>query len=168
MQRWLILLGLFLGSVGVALAAVTPGSIVTLQAPAVGMVQFLQGTDNAGTYKTLFTAGVGGTASSSGSKCNAMWLTTDDGTATHLVTVQVSRGGIRYGGVAVATTLGQGFVNGTPPLNLFAPTIWPGLPLDSDGNPYLQLMAGDLIQATFATALTAATRISIVVSCGDY
>lgn len=168
MRRWLMFSGLLLGSVGLALAAVTPGSIVTLQAPAVGLVQFLQGTDSAGTYKTLFTAGVGGTPSSSGSKCNALWLTTDDGTATHVVTVQVSRGGIRYGGVAVTTTLSQGFVNGTPPLNLFAPTIWPGLPLDSDGNPYLQLMAGDLLQATYATALTASTRINLVINCGDY
>jgi hypothetical protein len=162
MRRLLLLLCSTLLWVGPAWAAVTPNSIVTMQTPTRGIVQFLQGTDNAGTYKTLYTAGT------NGSKCNALWLTTDDGTASHLVTVQLTNGGIRYGGVAVATTFGQGFVSGTPPLNLMAPTLWPGLPLDSDGNPYIQLMTGDSIQATYATALTAATRINLIISCGDY
>jgi hypothetical protein len=133
-----------------------------MQTPTRGIVQFLQGTDSAGTYKTLYTAGT------NGSKCNALWLTTDDGTATHVVTVQLTNGGVRYGGLAVLTVLSAGFANGVPALNLLAPTLWPGLPLDSDGNPYIQLASGDTLQATFATALTASTRISLVASCGDY
>jgi len=157
----------FLALLGTVLAgpswgAVTPNSPVFMQTPTVGKVQFLQGTDTAGTYKTLYTAGT------NGARCNAMWLTTDDGTVTHLVTVQVVSGGIRFGGVAAATTVSQGFLNGTPPLNLLAPTLWPGLPLDSDGNPYIQLATGDTLQATYATALTAATRINLIVSCGEF
>lgn len=145
-----------------AALAVTPNSIVTMQTPTVGVAQFLQGTDNAGTYKTVFTAGA------SGSKCNGLWSTNDDGTATHVVTLQLTRGGIRYGGVAFTTTLSQGFSPAAPPLNVLSPTLWPGLPLDSDGNPYIQLQSGDSLQATFATALTAGTRINLAVSCGDF
>jgi hypothetical protein len=156
-------LGAFLGFFsGPSWAAVTPNSPVFMQTPTVGKVQFVQGTDSTGTYKTLYTAGT------NGARCNAMWLTTDDGTATHLVTVQVVSGGIRWGGVAALTTVSQGFVSGTPALNLLAPTLWPGLPLDSDGNPYIQLATGDTLQATYATALTAATRINLVVSCGEF
>jgi len=151
-----------LGTALVAQAAVTPNSVVTLQTPTRGLVQFLQGTDTAGTYKTLYTAGT------NGSRCTGMYLTTDDGTATHLVTIQVVNGGVRYGGVALTTALSAGFANGTAALAPMAPTLWPGLPLDSDGNPYLQLVSGDTLQATYATALTAGTRISLVAICGDY
>jgi hypothetical protein len=160
---FLALLGAFLGLLGgQSWAAVTPNSPVFMQTPTVGKVQFLQGTDSAGTYKTLYTAGT------NGARCNALWLTTDDGTTTHLVTVQIVSGGIRFGGVAVTTTISQGFASGTPALNVLAPTLWPGLPLDSDGNPYIQLASGDTLQATYTTALTAATRISLVTSCGEF
>ena len=43
-----------------AFAAVTANSVVTAQTPNRGVVQFLQGTDSAGTYKTLYTAGTNG------------------------------------------------------------------------------------------------------------
>jgi hypothetical protein len=161
MRRLLLLLSSVLLSGGPAWA-VTPNSIVTMQEPKVGVVQFLQGTDNAGTYKTVFTAGA------SGSKCNALWSTNDDSTTLHVLTIQLARGGIRYGGVAVITASNQGYSTGIPALNLLSPTLWPGLPLDSDGNPYLQLQSGDSIQATFATALTTATRINLIISCGDF
>jgi len=162
MMACLALLGAVLG--GTSWAAVTPNSPVFMQTPTVGKVQFLQGTDSAGTYKTLYTAVTPG----NGARCNALWLTTDDGAVAHAVTVQVVSGGIRYGGMTVLTSLNQGFVNGTPALNVFAPTLWPGLPLDSDGNPYLQLAPGDTLQATYTTALTSATRINLVISCGEF
>lgn len=41
-------------------AATTPNSIITVQTPNRGIVQFLQGTDTAGTYKTIYTAGANG------------------------------------------------------------------------------------------------------------
>ena len=42
------------------LAATTPNSVVTAQTPKLAVVQFLQGTDTAGTYKTLYTGGANG------------------------------------------------------------------------------------------------------------
>jgi hypothetical protein len=143
-------------------AATTPNSFVTAQTPNRGIVQFLQGTDVAGTYKTLYTA------AANGSKCNGMYLTSDDATS-HLVTIQLTNGGIRYGGIAINSgTTTPGFANGAPAIQPMSQANWPGLPIDSDTNPYILLVSGDTIQATFATALTSSTRINIYVSCADF
>lgn len=161
MRRILALLLLLLGATS-AHAAVTPNNVITPQLPTRGIVQFLQGTDVAGTYKTLYTAGA------NGSKCNGMWLTTDDATATHLVTVEVVNTAVKYGGTAVTTTLGAGY-NGTAYATDFMSNgAWPGLPTDSEGNPYLFLQSGDTLQATFATALTAGKKVNLVVNCADF
>jgi hypothetical protein len=47
-------------------------------------------------------------------------------------------------------------------------TLWPGLPVDSDGNPYIILVSGDTLQATFATALTSTDFVNIVAQCADF
>ncbi len=145
-----------------ALAAVTANSIVTPQTPSRGIVQFLQGTDSAGTYKTLYTAG------SNGSRCNAIWETNNDGSATHLITIEIVNGGVKFGGVAFNTASNDGYANATPPKNAMDPSVWIGLPRDSDGNPFIALNSGDTLQATFATALTASDKINLVASCADY
>lgn len=153
----------FIGLGGVAaFAATTPNSVVTPQTPNRGIVQFLQGTDSAGTYKTLYTAG------SNGSICKGMVETNNDGSATHLVTVEVVNGGVKYGGMAITTASNDGYANATPAKALMAAGNWPGLPIDSDGNPYIVLISGDTIQATFATALTASDKINIYVACSDF
>ena len=54
---------------------------VLLQTPKVTTQNFVQGTDSAGTYKTLYTAGA------NGSKIVACMLTSTDGSATHVVTL---------------------------------------------------------------------------------
>lgn len=143
--------------------ATSPNSFVTPQTPNRGIVQFLQGTDSAGTYKTLYTAG------SNGSRCYGMWMTTSETSATHLVTVQLISGGVKYGGVSLSTVTSAGFANGAPPQSLMLSNNWPGLPQDQYGNFYLQLISGDTIQATFATALqTSGAVINIVTSCSDF
>lgn len=146
----------------VAWAATTPNSYIAPQTPNRGIVQFLQGTDNAGVYKTLYTSG------SNGSRCYGMWMTSTDSTA-HLVTVQINNASVKYGGTAVTTgTTTPGFANGAPAINLMSAGNWPGLPVDQYGNPYVQLVSGDTIQATFATNLTASNLVNIVASCSDF
>lgn len=154
-------------------AAVTPNSVVTPQVVNRAIVQFLQGTDVAGTYKTLYTAG------SNGSRCVAVQTTNNDGSATHLLTLQIVNGGVKYGGTAVTTISSAGFANGTAPqlitkIPSYSPTIaatglpvWP-LPEDSDNNAYIQLISGDTLQVTFATNLTAAAVINVYASCVDF
>lgn len=147
---------------GVAYAAVTPNSIVTAQTIKRGVVQFLQGTDVAGTYKTLYTAGA------NGSKCFGMVETNNDGSATHVVTVQVFNGAVGYGGTAIISASNDGFINTAPPKAMMSPAAWPGLPIDANGNPFIYLVSGDTLQATFATALTSMDVLNIFVSCVDY
>lgn len=164
MRRLLLAIAAVIGAspVVVALAAVTPNSIVTPQTPLNrGIVQFLQGTDTAGTYKTLYTAG------SAGSYCNSIIMNNNDGSATHLVTLQIVNGGVKYGGVALTTISSAGFVSGTPAQALLSPTLWPGLPVDGNGNTYITLASGDTLQATYATALTSTDLINIYAVCGD-
>jgi hypothetical protein len=159
--------------IGAAEAAVTPNNIVTPQVVNRGIVQFLQGTDVAGTYKTLYTAGA------NGSRCVAIMTTNNDGSATHLLTLQVVNSAVKYGGAAVTTISSAGFANGAPAqlitkvpsLNPVVASsglpLWP-LPEDSDGNGYLQMISGDTLQVTFATNLTAATLINVYASCVDF
>jgi hypothetical protein len=163
MNRIIAAIGLVVLIATSAEAATTPNSVITPQTPNRGIVQFLQGTDTAGTYKTLYTSGA------NGSKCFGMWSTNNDETATHLITVQVVNATVFYGGTSITSTLGAGFLTGIPPINLVSAINWPGLPLDSDGNPYILLISGDTIQATYATALSDASDvINIVASCADF
>jgi hypothetical protein len=153
-----------------ALAATTPNSIVAPQTPNRGILQFLAGSDSAGTYKTLYTAGA------NGSICNGIVLTSND-PASHLVTLQLVSSAVKYGGTALnsGTTL-PGFANAVPPINVMSQSnpaasvvgIWPGLPLDQNGNPYITLNSGDTLQATFATTLTTSDFVNLIAFCQDY
>lgn len=145
-----------------ALAATTANSVVTAQTPNRGVVQFLQGTDTAGTYKTLYSAG------SNGSKCFGGIESNNDGSATHLITIEIVNSSVKYGGVAFTTASNDGYANATPPKPFTSASTWTGLPLDSDGNPYLFLASGDTLQATFATALTSSDKVNLVITCADF
>lgn len=145
-----------------AYAAVTVNSVVTAQTPNRGIVQFLQGTDAAGTYKTAYTAGA------NGSKILGLFSTNNDASATHLLTCQVVNGGVKYGGVAITSVSSAGFANATPAQNFMSSANWPGLPVESDGNPFLYMASGDTLQCTFATALTATDLINVIVVAADF
>jgi hypothetical protein len=145
-----------------AFAATTPNSIITAQTPNRGIVQFLQGTDSAGTYKTLYTGGT------NGSKLVGIYMTNNDASATHLVTCQVVNSAVKYGGASLTTVVSAGFVSGTGAQNMMSSSVWPGLPLDSDGNPFLYMVSGDTLQCTFATALTSTDVINLVAVTADF
>jgi hypothetical protein len=142
-------------------AAGTPNQAVFPQTANRGVLQFTSAS-SAGTYATLYTAGL------KGSICKALWLDTSDSGATHLVTLQLVNGGTKYGGVAITSTLGAGFAGGVPPQSMMTSVIWPGLPIDQNGNPYLYLINGDTLQATFATAITASAQLDLHVVCSDF
>lgn len=144
------------------MAVVTANSVVTAQTPNRGIVQFLQGTDVAGTYKTLYTAGA------NGSKVTALWATNNDASATHVLTCQIVNTAVKYGGVTLLSIVNAGFLTAVPPQSMMTPAVWAGLPIDGNGNPYLTLASGDTLQCTFATALTAADVININAVVSDY
>lgn len=162
MRKFLLALGGALLFAAAGHAATTPNSVITPQTPNRGIVQFLQGTDSAGTYKTLYTGGA------NGSKCVGMWSTNNDASATHLITVQIVNAAVKYGGMAVTSVVNAGFANAAPAQALMTATVWPGLPIDNNGNPFVILASGDTIQATFATALTSTDVLNINAVCTDY
>ena len=153
---------LFMLVCSTAQAAVTQNMIVTAQTPKLAVVQFLQGTDAAGTYKTLYTGGTNGT------KVSGLWSTSEDGTAAHVVTCQLVRSAVMYGGEATNVPLNSGYAAGAAAVNLMSAVVWPGLPIDGNGNPYLYLSASDLIQCTFSTALTTATYLNVGAIVSDF
>lgn len=149
-------------AIPIANSATTPNSIVTPQTPNRGIVQFLQGTDTAGTYKTLYTAGA------NGSRCYAIVSTNTDTTAVHSLTVQVVNSTTKYGGANILTISNSGFTSTAEAQPMTTPAVWPGLPVDQYGNPYIQMISGDTLQATFGTALSTGTLINIYASCSDF
>jgi hypothetical protein len=133
------------------------------------LTTFVQGTDSAGTYKTIYTGGA------SGSKIIGIYYTNTDGTATHLLTTQYSDSTTDHcatattcgGGQQNTTELNQGFVIDTGAGDVIDE--WNGLPQDSDGNKYIFLKDNtDTLEMTFATALTAGTKINVVVMAVDF
>lgn len=144
-------------------AAVTPNSGIAIQTPKRGVLQFLQGTDVAGTYKTCYTAGA------NGSKINGIYATTTDASVSHATTCQLVNNSIFYGGVDVNVPTSSGMAVGIPAVNLMSSANWPGLSIDAAGNPYFILSSGDTLQCTFATAMTTNSVLNIVaIGGGDF
>jgi hypothetical protein len=133
---------------------------VFVQTPKVTPQNYVQGTDVAGTYKTIYTAGA------NGSKVASISIATDDTTAAHLITFIITRSAVDYVlGIANVTTAGEGTQSSTVAVDGMAGMI---LPVDNDGQKYLFLVSGDTLRATFATALTAAKRIDITAIGADF
>lgn len=161
MRRWTVLYLVFLLTPVLAWAQ-TANSWITTQTPRIEKARFVQGTDTAGTYKTLFTA------PAAGARCHGISITSTDTALAHLVTLEIFAGGLAYGGTAVSVPALSGYGAATPPVSALNPTTWPGAPSDADGNSYITLVSGDSLQATFATALTSTTRINITAYCALY
>lgn len=142
--------------------ATTPNSIITVQTPKMGAVSFST-ADTPGTNKTVLTG------SANGTKITALYATSNDTGATHLGTVQFQRSGANFGGAALTVPITAGYANGVPPVNFLSTTVWPGLPVDSDGNPYLFLASTlDLLVGTFATAMGAGFQLNMQAVAGDF
>lgn len=156
-----LLLALVLVNIAAANAATTPNSFVSPQTPNRGILQFTS-SSSAGTYATLYTAG------SNGSRCYAIWMNNNDSSATHLVTLQVINSTVKYGGVALTSVESAGFTTGNAAQNMLSSSVWPGLPVDSYGNPFVQLISGDTLQATFATAITSSDVLNLYAVCSDF
>ncbi len=145
--------------------AVTANSLVTPQTPKVTPQNFVQGTDAAGTYKTIYTAG------SNGSKVVAINVTTDDGSATHVLSLALTRSATDYIIGAYTLPVSVGTDGATASIDLLAggpALLIPGLPLDNDGQRYLFLESGDTLRLTFATALSSSKRINVITIGSDF
>jgi hypothetical protein len=132
------------------------------------VTHFVEGTDVAGTYKTIFTA------AANGSKVISIHVSTTDTTATHLMTLQYSTSSTDHCATATTcaplrafgTSLGGGFSDDVEGMQFIDDL---SLPHDSDGNDFL-FMTGvtQTLEMTFATALTASTKVSVTVTAVDF
>lgn len=152
-------------------ATVTQNAIVTAQTPVMTVTTFVQGTDTAGVYKSIKVGGA------NGSKIIGIFVTSNDAVLTHLVTVQVSTSASAHcspqsncgGGTAVTIPISSGFASAAGAVNMMLAANWPGLPIDSDGNPFLFLTgSSQTLEATYATTPTTSDQLAITVISADF
>lgn len=127
--------------------------------PQNGKIQILNATGTANV--TVLTAGT------SGSKLVGLWASSTD-TSARDVQLKITNGGTDYILGTKTVAIGAGTVAGTPAVNLLDPTVIVGIPIDSDGNPYLFLNSGDTLTAAVVVTVTAAKTISIVAIYSDF
>lgn len=146
-------------AVGPALAAVT-ATPVFVQTPRAYKVQLSNAT---GTTLTTLTAG-----GASGTKVTGLWATSTD-TASNTIIVSIQRTGpVNFVQATITLPANSGNTAGTPAVNLMAAGVWPGLPVDSDGNPYFILESTDTLQVAVGTTITATKLVSVVANAGDF
>jgi hypothetical protein len=127
--------------------------------PKVGVVQILPADTT--TAKTLVTAG------SSGTKVVSLTATSTDSTA-RVITVSLVRSATAYVLTTVTVPITAGTDGTTPSVNLLNTSIFPGLPVDNDGQPYLFLQSGDTLTVASTVTVTAAKAISFTSVVGDF
>jgi hypothetical protein len=143
--------------------ATTPNSIITVQTPKLDLLSL----STANGVSTPFTLSQG---ASNGTKIVGLLASNGDSAAAHLLSVGISRsGGAVQIFAATNIPLSAGFANSVPPVNILSTAIWPGLPIDSDGNPFLFLQSTlDALQCLYATTLQSAAVINVAAVRGDF
>lgn len=172
MRQWLALVcGLLLFLHTPVNAAVTANSFIAPQTPANGKAQIIS------TTSTLVIANNGASVTSgavtaytcgaNGSKITGIFAGSNDTAAMTLQVILVNT--TVYALATVTVGINAGSVVGTPVVNILTPANMPGLPMDSDGNPYLYCNSGDLIRVgVLTTAVTANKYLSVVVVAADF
>jgi hypothetical protein len=118
------------------------------------------------THSTGTASVTGYTAGSSGSKIIAIIVTNTD-TNPYSVQTSITNGTVYLLGTkSVPTSAGN--VAGTPATNLLDPTVMVGMPLDSDGNPFLYLISGDTLTFASLSTVTTAQTLNITVLAVDF
>src|ERR1700676_3163110 len=110
--------------------ATTPNSVVSVQVPNRGVVQIANA--DAQTQKVVYTGGA------NGSKITSLTAVSTD-TSARDVQVSLTNGGTSYPICTVTIPIGAGNSGTVPTVNMINTTQFPGLPFDSDGNPYFHL-----------------------------
>ena len=168
LRAFTVLIGLWcLTPLAIAATQQTP---IYPQLPKNTKTCFIQGTDSAGTYKTIYTG------DADGSKVVAVWAGTNDD-VSHLVTVRHSTStadhcatnGTCGSGASATVAATAGYADGVPVENMLG-TNWPGLPSDSDGNLFIYISDNtQTLEATFATAFsTAGEHVCLNVLAVDF
>lgn len=143
-----------------ALAAVTTTPAM-LQAPKIGLQQFVQGTDAPNAYKTIYTGGT------NGSRVVSLIAFSNDAAAAHSVICSISRSATVYTLISTTVPINAG-TSVAPAVDILNGSQFVGLPLDADGNHYLYLQASDILECAYVTALTTGTQITLSAVGADF
>ena len=165
LRVWLALMLGFLPTV--ALGAPVPNAPIYPQTPKRYMQRFVT-ADAAGTYKVVVTGNNTVATNQAGTRCHALYVTSSD-TVPHAVTFRLNStalGANPFPGPIIMTIAATASTQ--LPVNVFTSTVWPGLAPSSDGGFQLILEPNQTLEATYATAITAATIIGIHAECWDY
>lgn len=139
-------------------AAVTSTPVFT-QTPKLALVQITNAMGT--TAQTLYTCGA------NGSKLIAIIAATTD-TGANTLQISLSRSATTYLLTTQTVALSSGNVAGVPNVNLLTATAVPGLPYDSDGNPFIYCQSGDTILAGATVAIGAAKLLSVWAVVADF
>lgn len=96
----------------------------------------------------------------SGAKVVSLMAASTDGTARD-IGLFITKGGVDYPIGTVGVPITAGTIAATPQVNLLNRTSFPGLPIDSDGQPYILLETGAVLKAKALVAITAAAFMNI-------
>lgn len=107
------------------------------------------------------------TPGGSGSKLVALLASSTD-TSSRDVAVKITNAATDYVLGTKSVPANSGTVAGTAAVNLLDPTVMVGLPVDSDGNPFLYLISGDTLTAAVLTQVTSGKAINLTAVYGDF
>ena len=117
--------------------------------------------DAANTKKTIHTAGA------NGSKVVAVTASSTD-TSNRTGQLWLTRSATSYLLASVIVITLAGTDGSAPAQNLLTSGLWPGLPVDNDGQRYLFMESGDTLQISFTAQVTAAKEIDVVAVAGNF
>jgi hypothetical protein len=138
---------------------VTANSGISPQRPKLGLATIVNADGTA--LKTVITAGA------DGSKVTSLMLSSNDTTARD-IQWGVSRSGTFYPRGTINVPITGGTIAATTGVDAFSFTACPGLPLDSDGQPYIFLESGDTLDVKTLVAVTAAKTIYAASAYGNF
>lgn len=137
----------------------TASTPVLLQTPKLGVVIF-QNSDGTA-FKTVYTGGA------SGSKVVGLTVTSTD-SAARVMIAQINRSGANSNLCAANVAASSGTDGVTPVNNMMGPVLFPGLPVDNDGQNYFFLQSGDILQVQANSTITSAKNIYVTCVAGDF
>ena len=145
-----------------AQAAVTANSFITPQTPqGYTPAQIVNGTGTS-TYVTILTG------ETNGSKISSILVTSTD-TIIHTVSCAIKVSSTSYQLFQVLIPAITGDTPSVLPLQLISQGVMPGLPQDSDGQPYLVLASGMIFQCeVLTTAVTSPDAITFIPQGADF
>ena len=161
-MRRLVVVLLGCAAATAAVAATVSNSVVLPQKPGIAVANFSL-SDTPPAFKAAYTAGA------NGARCYGL-VASSSSAAAHVVAIRIAHnpGLVLAFNSTLTVPAGAGATAGIPIVPLLGTAVTPGLMVDAYGNQFLQLGAGDVLQAGFLTALTGTENITVYGPCNDY